>query len=167
MDTITFYLMGQMSWIPQFNFPRFDFVAGDLRERLTWQGKKILIVSPAELDDPEVRAEALASPDGAPGKMQGGHTWGDFLARDLKLIADGNEITNWEPVAGCVGMEDWWKSKGARVESFNARVLDKPLIRYTDQQTLRFCNPDEIRKAHDLRQEEIDRYYSEAVDLAA
>lgn len=46
------YLAGPMSNIPQFNFPAFDDAAADLRAR-GWD-----IVSPAELDRPEVRPNA-------------------------------------------------------------------------------------------------------------
>jgi len=137
----TAYLAGRMSWIPQFNFPRFDEVAEDIRERLKWNGRRIKIISPAELDDPEVRIEALASPDGNPGQLKGTETWGDFLARDLKLIADGG-------VEGIIGLEEWWKSRGARTETFNARVLEYPLIRYTQENDIRPMTYDELKKGH-------------------
>src|SRR5208282_1779261 len=84
------YVCGRMSWIPQFNFPAFDDAALDLRTREGEDGKpEWIIVSPAELDDPATRKAALASPDGNPNRNpHKGQTWGDFLARDLKLIAD-------------------------------------------------------------------------------
>ncbi len=157
MDTFTIYLMGPMSYRPQFNFPRFDEIAEDCRTRLTWEGKQIIVFSPAELDDPKVRAEALASSDGKPGATEG--TWGDFLSRDLKLIADGRELDGVHyDIEGLIGMEDWWLSSGARTESFNGRVLKRPLIRYTPERTLRLCNEDEISKAHYLNAEELALY---------
>lgn len=101
------YLAGPMSNIPQFNFPKFDAIAAALRA----QGADI--ISPAEMDEPEVRAAAMASPDGRPDeRTSGGKTWGDFLARDLKLIADQCD--------GVIVMPMWKGSKGARQEVFTA-----------------------------------------------
>lgn len=100
------YIAGSMTGIPQFNFPAFDALAADLRRN----GHEV--VSPAELDDPDDRAAALASPD---GHMHGGHhmnkTWGDFLARDVKLLAD-------DGVEGIVVLPGWERSRGARLETF-------------------------------------------------
>lgn len=105
------YVAGPMTGLPQFNFPAFDAMAVSLRQA----GYEV--VSPAELDDPEDRAAALASPD---GYMHGGHhmnkTWGDFLARDVKLIAD-------EGVDGIVVLPGWAGSRGARLETFVGRML--------------------------------------------
>jgi hypothetical protein len=115
------YLGGPMTGIPQFNFPAFDAAATDLRER----GFDVL--SPAELDDPVTLAAALASPDGAPGSgSTNGETWGDFLARDVKLIADGD-------LDAVVVLPGWERSRGARLETFVACALDgKPVLRYPD-----------------------------------
>ncbi len=100
------YIAGPMTGHPQFNFPAFDLTAVFLRQ----SGREV--VSPAELDDPEDRAAALASPD---GHMHGGHhmnkTWGDFLARDVKLIADGG-------IQAIVVLPGWETSRGARLETF-------------------------------------------------
>lgn len=113
----TLYVAGPMTGYPQFNFPAFDIVAADLRKR----GFKI--VSPAELDDPKTRKAALASPDGAPGSgTSNGETWGDFLARDVKLIAD--------KVNGIVVIAGWQNSKGARLETFIAFLCGKPIVHY-------------------------------------
>lgn len=103
------YLAGPMTGIPQFNFPLFDRVAAELRDA-GWD-----IVSPAELDDPDTRAAALASPDGAPGDSSlNGETWADFLARDVKLIADA--------VDAVILLPGWEASKGARLEAFVAAL---------------------------------------------
>lgn len=96
-----FYLAGPMSGIPQFNYPLFDKAAARLRER------GFEIVSPAELDDPETRARALASPD---GKDTGPHSWGDFLARDVKIVAD--------QVQGVILLPGWYRSRGAKLEAY-------------------------------------------------
>jgi Domain of unknown function (DUF4406) len=108
--TEVIYIAGPMTGIPQFNFPAFDAVAEGLRSQ------DYTVVSPAEMDDPQTRKAALASPDGAPGSgTTDGQTWGDFLARDVKLIADEIDV-----VAVIPG---WEKSRGARLETFVARAL--------------------------------------------
>lgn len=110
------YIAGPMTGIPQFNFPLFDRTAASLRE----QGYDVR--SPAELDEEATREAALASPDGAPGSgSTNGESWADFLARDVKLIADGVEA-----VAVLPG---WETSKGARLEVFTARLTGKPVFR--------------------------------------
>jgi hypothetical protein len=100
------YIGGPMSGKPQFNFPAFDAAAAHLREQ-GWE-----IVSPAELDSDEVRAQALASPDGKSVVRENevAQTWGDFLARDVKLIADG--------VQAIILLPGWVGSKGAVLETF-------------------------------------------------
>ena len=114
MATKRVYLAGPMTGIPQFNFPKFDRIADGLRE------KGYVVISPAEMDDPETRAMALASPDGAPGSgTSKGETWGDFLARDVKLVAD--------EVDAVAVMDGWSASRGARLECFVALLCDKPV----------------------------------------
>jgi hypothetical protein len=103
-----------MTGIPQFNFPAFEAMAAGLR------ADGIKVQSPAEMDDPETRKMALSSPDGAPGTgSANGETWGDFLARDVKLVADG--------VKGVLVMDGWEKSRGARLETFVAYLTGKPI----------------------------------------
>lgn len=105
------YVAGPMTGFPQFNIPQFDAAARLLRE----QGHDV--VSPAELDNPETRAAALASPDGAPGSgSANGETWGDFLARDVKLLAD-------DGIEGVVVLPGWRRSRGARLETFVASAM--------------------------------------------
>jgi hypothetical protein len=112
-----YYLGGPMTGRPQFNFPAFDAAAADLRE----QGYKI--VSPAELDADETREAALASADGSPGEgSSNGETWGDFLARDVKLIAD--------KCGGMIVLPEWNQSKGARLESFVTFLCKNPIVYY-------------------------------------
>lgn len=96
-----FYLAGPMSGIPQFNYPLFDKSAARLRER------GLEIVSPAELDDAATRAHAMASLD---GKGTGPNTWGDFLARDVKIVAD--------QVQGVILLPRWYTSRGAKLEAY-------------------------------------------------
>jgi hypothetical protein len=97
------YLAGPMSGLPQFNFPAFFEAATELREI------GFDVVSPAELDDKEDKGAALKSPD---GDMRGVEkTWGDFLARDVKLLADTG-------IEGIVFLPNWTTSKGAKLEAF-------------------------------------------------
>lgn len=105
------YLAGKMSGIPQFNFPKFDRVADALR------AAGMIIITPSELDTADIRAAALASKDGKP--MGVGGSWGDFLARDVKVIADN--------VDGVILMDGWLGSKGARQEAFTALKCEKKL----------------------------------------
>lgn len=115
------YLAGPMTGIPQFNFPAFDEAASNLRMVLGGDG--VDVVSPAEIDDPATRAAALASKDGAPGSgTTSGETWGDFLSRDVKLVAD--------EVDAVMVLPGWENSKGARLEVFVARSVGKPVYDY-------------------------------------
>lgn len=116
------YLAGPMTGVPQFNFPAFDAAAHRLR------GVGFDVVSPAELDDPDTRAAALASTDGAPGTgSSNGETWGDFLARDVKLIAD-------QGIEAVVVLDGWERSRGARLETFVAnRLCGIPVLHFIEQ----------------------------------
>jgi hypothetical protein len=97
------YIAGPMSNLPQFNFPAFYAAAEALR------AAGYDVISPAELDDAEDSGAAMQSPD---GDMRGvKKTWGDFLARDVKLLVD-------EGVTGIVFLPGWEKSKGAKLEAF-------------------------------------------------
>lgn len=101
-----FYLAGPMTGYEQFNFPLFRKVTDLLR------GVGMNIVSPAELDEQEgTAAEAMASTDGDAIKLT--KSWADFLARDVKLIADKHD-----GVDGIVFLPQWSKSRGARLEAF-------------------------------------------------
>lgn len=118
----TYYLAGPMTGYPHFNFPRFYEVANDLRE----QG--FIITSPAELETEKVK---IASRDSETGEvdengMVAGHTWGDFLSRDVKVIADECD--------GVIAMDNWMDSKGARLEVFTALQQKKPTYWYKDGQ---------------------------------
>lgn len=108
------YLAGPMSWIPHNNFPAFDKAAETLRS----QGFKV--ISPSELDDPESRKLAMESPDGAPDAM--GETWGTFLSRDIKIVADA--------VNALVLLPGWERSRGARLETLTAKLCGHKIYRY-------------------------------------
>ena len=103
-----------MSGIPQFNFPRFIEAAAELR------GEGKTIISPAELDDEETVVHAMASPHGTCCQ---GHTWGDFLSRDVKIVAD--------EVDGIILLDKWWLSKGARLEAYVGHITGKQFMTYS------------------------------------
>lgn len=118
-QTNVYYLAGPMSGRPQFNYPLFIEAAKTLR------GKGLTVVSPAEIDDPEDQKVALASKVGdlAEFKNETGQTWGDFLSRDVKMIADTD-------IDAIVLLPEWETSKGARLEAFVAVNLGYPAYRY-------------------------------------
>jgi hypothetical protein len=99
-----------MTGYPQFNIPAFDATA----ERLRDEG--YMVTSPAELDGPNVREQLMRSESGDPRDLPVGTTWGDFLARDVKMLAD-------DGIEGVVVLRGWNQSKGARLETFVAYAL--------------------------------------------
>ena len=108
------YVAGPMTGRPQFNIPAFDAAAAALRA----QGH--IVVNPAEEDSPAVRAAALASKTGDAKDLNStGETWGDLLARDVKIIADG--------IDGIVLLPGWQHSRGAKLEAFTAVVCRKAI----------------------------------------
>lgn len=109
------YVAGPMTGLPQFNIPAFR------RETARLRAAGYTVVSPEELDSDAIRQEALKSTDGALalGAKIGGETWGDILARDVRVIADTVD-------AICV-LPDWHKSRGARLEVFVALLCKKPI----------------------------------------
>ena len=119
------YIAGKMSGIPQFNIPMFDRVAAELREF------GMQIVSPAELDDTGYREACLASPDGK--VFPAGPSWGDLLARDVKLIADN--------IDGIILLPGWKDSRGARLEAFVGLLCNKDFGTYYPNATGRQVPP--------------------------
>lgn len=127
-----------MSHLPSFNFPMFHAVAAKLR------ALSIDVVSPAETDPPDVQAAAMASPDGAyDPKMS--ETWGDALARDVKMLADGAYDPKTglpTPIDGIVFLPGWEKSKGARLESFVGLLTGKKFFEWDVAAELPLPRPD-------------------------
>lgn len=114
---IKYYLAGPMSGLPQHNVPMFEWAAEYLRD------KGYDIVSPAELDGSKFRDIVMQDETGedtnvGAGKTIEGNTWGDLLARDVKLIAD--------ECGGIILLPGWQKSKGARLEAFVALQCGHP-----------------------------------------
>lgn len=111
------YLAGPMTGIPQFNFPAFMAAQKDLEER----GYEI--INPADLDLKDLNTTAMSSTDGKiTAEGVDGYTFGDFLARDVKIIAD--------LVGGVVCLPNWENSKGARLEVYVCLISDKPVFAY-------------------------------------
>lgn len=113
-----YYIAGPMSGIPRFNIPAFDEAAANLRKA------GFNIISPAELDDPVTREMAWNSPDGATlnNIHPNGESWGDFLARDVKIVAD--------KVQGIIALPGWQRSRGARLEMTVALLCGHDLLQY-------------------------------------
>jgi hypothetical protein len=107
-----------MSGIPQFNFPLFYRVTAALRK----QGYDV--VSPAELDDMEDKGVAMKSKDGKPASAN--RSWGDFLSRDVKLLADGG-------ITGIIFLPDWEKSSGAKLEATVGLLKKFEFMRWDDE----------------------------------
>ena len=105
-----------MSGIPQFNYPAFYKGAQALRDL----GHDV--VSPAEMDDPAMQELCLASETGNWTDIgAAGESWGDVLAKDVKLVAD--------EIDGVVVLPGWEASRGARLEAFVAMSVQKPVFR--------------------------------------
>ena len=107
------YICGPMTGIPQFNLPAFDLAALELR------AADYEVVSPGELAAPVVRAAEEASLDGSLLSNVG--TWGEFLARDVRLLAD-------DGIRAVFVLPGWEASRGARLETFVAHLLDMPIL---------------------------------------
>jgi hypothetical protein len=110
---VTWYTAGPMSGLPKFNYPLFLSVAKRLRE------SGYTVVSPAELDTPKMQALAMSSTHGDLSTMEreSGETWGDVLARDVKLISD--------QIGGIIVLPNWFLSRGARLEVFVGLLTNK------------------------------------------
>jgi hypothetical protein len=120
-NTKLWYVCGPMSNRPQFNVPAFLNAA----EVLVAKGHRAQL--PADLEHPEVVARLLASETGV--SSGSGLTWGDCLALDVKLIAD--------VVDGVCVLPEWYKSKGAQLETFIAFRCRKPVVYFDSMRPVR------------------------------
>jgi hypothetical protein len=129
--SLTWYLAGPMSFVPQFNVPLFDKTAASLR------ADGYTIISPAELDSDKMRRWALASPDGNPAnvKEETGETWGDVLSRDVRLVAD--------QIGGIIFLPNWYQSRGAKLEAFVGLLTGKQFARWNRLLQIVFSMPKE------------------------
>jgi hypothetical protein len=111
------YLAGPMTGLPQFNYPAFERAAARLR------GLGHEVVSPAEMDDPRIREISMLSMTGDMDTLKShGVSHGDFLARDVKVIAD-------DGIQAVVVLPGWETSSGARHETFVAYLEGLPIVR--------------------------------------
>ena len=102
--SLVWYLTGPISGIPRGNIPLFESATAVLRA----SGYKI--ISPIEADGPEIHQDYMI------GKVHD-HRWGEFLARDVKIIADD--------VDGLILLPGWQGSRGARLEVFTGILCQK------------------------------------------
>ena len=141
------YVAGPMSGIPQFNYPAFLEAAARLREH----GLEVLC--PAEMDTPEMQEAALASKTGNISDLADtGETWGDVLAKDVKLVSDVVDEV-------CL-LPGWVDSRGARLEAFVALSVQKPVSVLVDG-TRRYYDPSYFMNkiaAHTVYQGDVSRY---------
>jgi hypothetical protein len=128
----TIYIAGPMRRHPQFNIPLFDEVAATLRKA------GHAVISPAELDSPEIRAEALASPDGIMGATIGGETAGEILGRDVRVVIDH--------VDKIVFLRGWTQSQGAKLEAFVGLTTGKQFGIYCGYGEVRDVSPEAISR---------------------
>lgn len=132
------YLAGPMSGRPFYNFPLFIEATEKLR-KAGWE-----IVSPVELDDPEVVEESMNSPTSEVLKGDAevaGQTWGDLLSRDVKVVSDECDAI--------VVLPEWEQSRGARLEVFVAMSNNYPVFFYGEGDPVQL---DYTRVFNDIRE---------------
>ncbi len=156
MNVTKVYIAGPMSGLPSFNYPAFNALAMYLRKQVLEPGVKAFdVVSPAEFPDPHLDA-ILASPDGDPSTLVGltGMTWGDYVARAVRTIADGG-------FNAIVVLPGWEKSRGARLETYIGHLAGLKIVRPEYSQTGWQVSLWEIPRSQLLRAweglEEVDR----------
>lgn len=144
------YIAGPMSGIPQFNYPAFLEAGAALRS------KGFEVLNPAEMDNEETKEAAMASEDGSLGSGTcNGETWGDFLSRDVKIVADECD--------GVAVLPGWEKSRGARLEAFIAINCLKPVFVLADDFTFMAGDPGKLASliaANSVQQDNTERYGS-------
>ena len=114
------YIGGPMSGIAHFNYPRFRQVTQRLRD------EKLNVVSPVELVDAAMVAEAATSADGGLGSGDvAGVSHADIVSRDFI-------VCSLPTCAGGVLLEGWEHSKGALAETWILAFRGKPLYEYAD-----------------------------------
>lgn len=124
------YIAGPMSGIEAFNYPAFYALAKALRlmvvdPTLAPEDRHLKVVNPAEFPDPHLDV-ILASPDGDPATLVPltGMTWGDYVARAVKVVADEPDLD------AIITLPGWETSRGARLETFIGHVRGLKVITY-------------------------------------
>jgi len=123
-----YYIAGPMTNQPYHNVPAFLEAAAVLRS----DGLSVIV--PCEMDGQEYMDKAMQDPTGK--EKFGDTTWGDFLARDTKMIADEADAI--------VLLPEWHTSQGARLEAFVGMTLNYPIYFYGGDGVLRQCNYDNL-----------------------
>lgn len=108
------YLAGRMQGIPQMNYPRFAEVATALRK------EEIEVINPAEQDSASTQKMALLSKDGNIKDIE--MPYGVIISRCIRAVLQDS--------TGVIAMDDWWRSKGARMEVNAAITVGKPVYTY-------------------------------------
>jgi hypothetical protein len=108
----TIYIAGKMSGLPHFGFDKFDAAAAELRQL------GYLVLSPAEMDDPDERRNAWDSPDGRVSRstLPRAH----FLKRDYLIVCEVNML---------VVLPTWKDSEGALGETLIAFLAEQARVR--------------------------------------
>lgn len=138
------YIAGPMSGIPQFNFPAF-IAAGKCIRKLGYE-----TLNPAEIDLEDDNETAMESTTGDLSDVE--KTWGDYLSRDVKLVADECD--------GVALLPGWENSRGARLEAFIAINCKKPVYQLFNGDLVEADNDDitESIVHHTLDQGDTTRY---------
>lgn len=113
------YLSGPMSGIKSFNIPAFETAAKVLRA----QGHDVIVPHEEDVASGISLAELKASEHGDMTEVVTKTTWGECLARDVKLLADHG-------VEAIVVLPGWCKSRGARLEVYTGLLLELPIFYY-------------------------------------
>lgn len=113
------YLSGPMSGIKSFNIPAFNSAAKRLRE----QGHEVIVPHEEDVNNGVTINELMASEHGDTTELTSKITWGECLARDVKLIADAG-------VEAIVVLPGWCNSRGARLEVYTALLCELPVFYY-------------------------------------
>jgi Domain of unknown function (DUF4406) len=111
-----YYLAGPMTGLPAYNFPEFLRIGEKLRKA------GMNIISPAELQDGEVRDIILACPD---GRTPTGVHWTQYMAHDLVIVT----------MPTCIGgifIPGWETSAGANLEGDVLSGLRKNTLRFVE-----------------------------------
>lgn len=111
-STLTLYVLGKMTKVPEFNAPAFRRTANVLRS----MGHEVL--SPVEFDEDE----GFVHEHHESGEQVSDAEYFGFLRRDLLRILEAN-------VDGGVALDGWEESRGAALEVHVLRSLGKPIYR--------------------------------------
>lgn len=126
------YISSKMSGVPQNNYPEFDRVASELRER------GYVVLSPHEIDPPDIREKAWSNLTGATPRS----VWAKCISGDIAVIACG-------AVDAVVVFGDWQNSRGACAETYFAyRLLGMPVYHFGPSDPLREVASLQLDRAH-------------------